>query len=187
MKLEITREQLGKIHSIACVDWKSKIEKFASADPFSPEIKFTEKQINEMIKACTAEQLPIVKEIFEVRDTWEDIKTLEDAISKLGEVDNEVRQLRLLQNIPNLERRVVAGQELAVITKALNNGTVLDWDDSNEYKYIPWWYLGKEFRLDIVSYYGSYSFCSARLYYKSENLAQYSADTFKVIWKDYIN
>src|SRR5690349_3012688 len=98
MKTEITRTELSKIHKIACSQWKPKIEKYANANPFSEKINFTEKEIQEMISACTAEQLPIVKEIFEIKDTWEDIKTLEDACKQLSELDDDVRQLRLLQN-----------------------------------------------------------------------------------------
>ena len=187
MKNNITREELKKIHDIACDTWKTKIKDYGSKDPFSETIKFTEKQINEMIKAFTDVQLPVVKEIFDVRDSWEDIKTVEDACKHLGEVDNEVRQLRLLQNIPNLDRKVISGQELVVISKALNNGTELDWDDHNEYKYFPWWYLGKNFRVNGVYYYSNYSHVPARLCVKSIEIGNYSATQFKDIWKDYMN
>jgi len=187
MKNSITREELKQIHDIACDSWKKKIKAFGSEDPFSAEIKFTEKQINEMITACTAEQLPIVKEIFDVRDTWEDIKTVEDACKQLGEIDNEVLQLRLLKNTPNLERKVVACQELVVISKALNNGIELDWDNHSEYKYFPWWYLGKNFRLGAVNYYSDCSCVPSRLCVKSSELGNYSASQFKDIWKDYMN
>lgn len=187
MKTSITREQLGKIHDIACKDWKLVLAKYATTNPFSPEIKFTEKQINEMVAACTPEQLPVVKEIFEVRDTWEDIKTVEDAITQLGEVDNEVRQLRLLQNIPNLERKILAGQELAVISKAMNGSWIADFDDHSQYKYYLWWYLGKNFRLSYSNVYCSFSDFPARLCVKSNEIAQYSASQFFNIWKDYMN
>lgn len=187
MKLKITRTELKEIHEISCVGWKPKIEKYAGRNPFGDEIEFSAKEIEEMVSASTKEQLPTVKRIFNITDTFESIEDVESACKYLGELDDDVRQLRLLQNIPNLNRRTLAGQELIVITKALNEGTVLDWDNSNEYKYIPWWYLGKDFRLDSVTYGIRSSRSCARLYYKSENLAQYSADKFKEIWKDYIN
>lgn len=187
MKTKITKSELQEIHKIACPDWAKKIANFTLRNPFGDTIEFSAKEINEMIKASTAEQLPTVKRIFEIVETHESIKTVEDACKHLGEIDDDVRQLRLLQNIPNLNRRTLAGQELIVITKALNEGTVLDWDNSNEYKYIPYWYLGKKFRLYDVFGRDSLSFVCAPLYTKSRELAEYSANKFFNIWKDYLN
>ena len=187
MKTTITRVELKEIYKIACPTWQSKIENYAKENPFSDTIEFSEKQIEGMIKASTVEQLPIVKKIFDIVDIFESIKTLEDACKQLGEIDNEVKQLRLLQNVPNLERKTLAGQELTVITKALNNKEVLDWNNSDECKYMSWWYLGDNFRLRGVGCCGSGSNVPARLYSVSREIAQYSADSFKEIWKDYIN
>ena len=187
MKLEIKRTELQEIHDIACVDWKKTILKYASRNPFGETIEFSAKEVEEMLKASNAEQLPTVKRIFEVVESFESIQTVEDACKHLGEIDDDVRQLRLLQNVPNLNRRALAGQELLILAKALNDGTELNWEDSNEYKYIPWWYLGKDFRLyDVFDYLRGSGSC-APLHYKSRDLAQYSADNFKEIWKDYMN
>lgn len=187
MKTTITKSELQEIHSIACADWAKKIANFTLRNPFGDEIEFSVKEIEEMISASTKEQLPTVKRIFNVVDTFESIEDVESACKFLGEIDDDVRQLRLLQNIPNLNRRTLAGQELIVITKALNEGTVLDWDNSNEYKYIPWWYLGKKFRLCYVGTHCSKSYVGAPLYLKSRKLAEYSANNFFSIWKDYLN
>jgi len=188
MKNSITRSELQKIHSIACDDWRSKIENYAKADPFSDTIKFTDKQIQEMVKASTAEQLPTVKEIFEIIETYESIKTLEDACKVLGGDDSEVQTLRTLQKVVGLDRTVVAGQELVVITRALNDKWTSDWEDSSEYKWFLWWYLGENFRLDCaVCCFGDCSTSSARLSNKSKDIALYSAKQFKTIWKEYLN
>jgi hypothetical protein len=187
MKTEITRTQLKEIHDIACKDWKSKISAYGAKDPFSETIKFSEKEIQEMVNACTPEQLPIVKEVFNVTDTFESIKTVEDACKHLGEIDSEVRELRLLQNIPNINRRTLAGQELIVITKALNSGWTVDFDDYQQNKFILWWYLGKNFRLHCVFECVMASCVGAPLCHKSKEVANYSAKQFKSIWKDYLN
>lgn len=187
MKNSIQREQLKQIHDIACDTWKKKIISYGAKYPFSDTITFTEKQIGEMISACTKEQLPVLKGIFEIKNNWEDIKTVDEACKYLGEIDNEVRELGLLQNIPNLSRKTLATQELVVITKALNSGWIADFDDSDQYKYILWWYPGKEFRLGGVSYCSVSSHVPARLCYKSSEIATYSASQFFDIWKDYMN
>lgn len=116
-----------------------------------------------------------------------EITSVEDACKYLGEIDSDVRELRLLQNVPNLSRKILAGQELTVITKALNGDWSADFDNSNQYKYILWWYLGSNFRLDCVYDCHSDSSIPARLCYKSEKIANYSANTFKEVWKEFMN
>lgn len=151
MKTTITRIELKTIHDIACTDWKPRLTKYASKDPFSDLIKFTKEQIQEMIQACTKEHLPIVREIFDIQDTMSKIDSLKSAISYLGEKDEDVQQLRLLQSYKGLARYIIAEQELVVLTKALNEGEILDWDNPSQYKYYSWWYLGSNFHLNNVN------------------------------------
>lgn len=184
MKTTITRSQLGDIYEIACKDWKTKIKEYGSKNPFSETIEFTEKQVNEMVSACTAEQLPVVKAIFEIKDITKEIKTLEDAIKYLGEKDEETLLLNRMEGLP---RHIVAEQEIVVITKALNEKYVLDWDNHSESKYFLWWCLGKNFRLCNVDCYSSSSVCSSRLCFKSREVAEYAAQQFKETYKDFMN
>lgn len=116
-----------------------------------------------------------------------EIVSVEDACKYLGEIDPDVHELRLLQNVPNLGRKTLAGQELTVVTKALNGDWVANFDNGNQYKYIVWWYLGNYFRLSCLNCYNALSDVPARLCYKSEKLANYSATTFKEIWRDFMN
>jgi len=64
----ITVEDMEKIYSIACATWKEKIilltNEYKDKNPFVNKVYLPEKIKNEMLKACTAEQLPIVKSIF---------------------------------------------------------------------------------------------------------------------------
>lgn len=186
MKTVITRTELKKIYEIACSTWQPKIEKFAQRNPFGEEIEFSGKEIQEMLNASTVEQLPIVKEVFNIQNTWEKIKSLEGAIKYLGESDEEVKILKQL-NSCSLPRHIIAEQELVIITKALNEKQELDWNDLNNYKYFIWWYLGDNFRLNVVYSYDTVSFCSARLCFISRERAQHSATHFKEFYKDYMN
>src|SRR6478736_1789036 len=110
MKLKITKSELQEIHKIACADWAKKIANFTLRNPFGNEIEFSAKEIEEMLSASTKEQLPTVKRIFNVVDTFESIKTLENAILFLGESDEEVKQLRVLQSV-KISDRILAQQE----------------------------------------------------------------------------
>lgn len=187
MKLEITREELKQIHDIACSNWQEKIKAYGSKDPFSAEIKFTEKQIQEMISACDSKQLPIVKEIFDVKDSWEDIKTVEDAINKLGEKNEDVIQLRKLQSIEGLAEYILNNQIAIILTKALNDGWVANWNNHNEYKYYPWFYLGDNFRCDDCTNWNTHSHASSRLSLKSSELAIYAGKQFTEVYKKFMN
>lgn len=187
MKLTIKREDLKRIHRVACSDWKTKIENFANRSPFDGEITFKESEIKAMLTACNQEQLPIVKEVFEVVDTFERIKTLEDAVIYLGESDEEVVTLRLLQSVVGLARHVIAEQELVVVIKALNEKHTFDWSNSNEYKYYNWFYLdGGKFRFYCSGYRDTDSCCSSRLCFKSNELSLYASKQFENLYKEYL-
>ena len=187
MKTKINKSDLKKIYNIACTDWKKKIKDYASKDPFTSEIEFTEKQIKEMLSASTPDQLPVVKEVFEVKDTFESIDSVELACRYLGESDQDVKELRLLENIKGLSRKLLSGQELTVIIKALNEKEKLDWDNSSQVKYYLWWYLGSSFRLNDCYYGYSYSDTPAHLCFKSRDIALYAASKFKNIFEDHYN
>jgi len=85
----------------------------------------------------------------------------------------------------DFEKYINACSVLAKVTEIYNEGTILDWKDSNIYKYLPYKYFGGgSFR---VSVYFGYSLldCSARLYYKSKKLTNKSYENFKEFWEDY--
>ena len=66
----VTVDDMEQIYSIACKTWKEKIisltNEYKDKNPFINKVYLPEKIINEMIKACTEEQLPIVKKIFKI-------------------------------------------------------------------------------------------------------------------------
>lgn len=62
--VKIERKQLEVIYDIACSDWKLKIENIAREQLFGDEIELTESQVDEMFKAATKDQFPILLGIF---------------------------------------------------------------------------------------------------------------------------
>ena len=70
-----------------------------------------------------------------------EITTVEQAVNYLGEQDETVITLRALQSVLKENHYSLVTQELIVVVKALNEGKVLDWNDSNEIKYYLWWDL----------------------------------------------
>lgn len=84
----------------------------------------------------------------------------------------------------------VAYKKLKVITRALNENWKKDWSNSNEYIYFPWFEMDKKpgssfFPSRYISWH-SYSTVSARLGFKSRELALYAAKQFEVIYHKYM-
>jgi hypothetical protein len=59
----IKRKELQKIHDIACDGWKQRIANIASGQPFG-DIKLSQAEVDEMFKAATPKQLPVLENIF---------------------------------------------------------------------------------------------------------------------------
>ena len=187
MKTIIKKSELKSIYDIACPTWKPVIEKYAQRNPFDIEVEFSEQEIHQMIGACTKEQLPIVKSIFEVVETHKELKTIKDCINKLTEEDEEIIQLRKLESIKDLSEHILNNQIAVVIIKALNDGWIPDWNDSNQYKYYPWFCLGENFRFNYYDSFYTYSFVSSRLCLKSRELAIYAGQQFGETYKKFMN
>jgi hypothetical protein len=117
--------------------------------------------------------------------THEKIKTFEDACAKLGIKPEEV-----LVNISNLGEdgiAVRAFHKALIICKALNEGWKPDWNDSNQYKYYPWFDMDSS---SGFSFYGygydfSYSRLGSRLCFKSREIAIYAGKQFENNYKEF--
>lgn len=179
MKLEITRLELKQIHDIACKDWKPIITNYGTKNPFSPTIEFTEKQVNEMIQDCTAEQLPVVSKIFDIQDITQKLQTFEKVLEYLGEEDLEVVEYRKLVKA-EIASKPLYFQMAICIVRAYNEKHELDWSDSNEYKYYIWWYMNNFRLIDVCGVRGNSTAPSA-LYFKSSTLAKLVANNQEFI------
>lgn len=170
MKLEITRQELEQIYNIACTTWKPKLKEYALNDPFSETIIFTEKQVKEMITACTVDQLPTVSKIFDIKDITERLQTFEKVLEYLGEEDKEVVEYRKLVKAEITSRSLYFQMGICIV-RAYNEKYELNWSDSNEYKYYIWWYMSN-FRLCGVGSLGEGSIAPSALCFKSSSLAK---------------
>ncbi len=89
----------------------------------------------------------------------------------------------------SLPDHVKAYMQLCIITKALNEGWVPDWTDSNEYKYYPWFDLSKGvsgFSYGGYSTWGTGTNAASRLCFKSSELAKFAGTQFVEIYRVYI-
>jgi hypothetical protein len=90
------------------------------------------------------------------------------------------------------EEAINAYFKIRSIAHVLNEGWFPDWDNSNEYKYYPWFYMdskaGSGFgrSCDVYVCGDSYSVVGSRLCFKSEELAKYAATQFINEYRDYM-
>jgi hypothetical protein len=112
------------------------------------------------------------------------VKTFDDACKVLNV---NATELAVIFSSPILTSTILASDtasikaytKLILITRALNEGWEPDWDDDDEYKHYPWFYMQDSgFRLIDVDCHYTYSGVGSRLCFKSEELAQYAAKQF---------
>jgi hypothetical protein len=128
---------------------------------------------DEQLKAFALENYP---ELGKITDR---IKTFEDACRELGvkPVDDSF-----------LTPDESAYMKLKVIAKALNEGWKPDWNDSNEYKYYPWFSMsssGVGFSCDDCSFSRSIAPVGSRLVFKNRELAEYAGKQFAAEYKEF--
>lgn len=142
------------------------------------------------------------KDIFKPNDIKERVKSFEDACNELGENNSLVQAYRTAEfNISgNLEDilDVIAYLKLRIICAALNEGWKPQFTE-DERRWYPWFILWTEEELKadkkLRIFCGrsdnagavSYSFYSACLAVKSEELAEYCGKQFIDIWADFIS
>jgi hypothetical protein len=148
-----------------------------------------ESQARSLYRTATAEfkqmlETTFGKEFFSMKIT-DRIKTYEDACRELGiadQLDVTLVELGFTPDEINLRK-------IKTITEALNEGWKPDWNNSEQYKYYPY------FRMSS----GGFVFCgtscgdsrasagaASRLCFKSSELAEYAGKQFLKLYSDYI-
>lgn len=121
----------------------------------------------------------------------EKIKTVEEAFKKQG-LDPE--NLPRVSSLPEKHQKaIIAHYILIIVTEALNDGWVPDWNNQNQYKYFPWFEVkaskskpaGFGFSLTFYGRSGTDTSLGSRLCFKSSELALYAAEQFKDLYEEY--
>ena len=117
------------------------------------------------------------KKFFEQKIT-DRVKTFEDVLQILGESFN-VRGGETADEI--------AYRKLKLIARCLNEGWSPDWNDEDQEKYYPWFYMDSDpgFGLGSVRCHLSVSDVGSRLCFKTEALAKHAVNHFLDIYKNY--
>lgn len=91
----IKRSDLKQIHEIACVEWKTKIQKYGMDSPFEDKIRLTKEQVTEMFNAATKYQRPVLESIFGDFINEPDLAEIKMDANQYMEVDGSNSSIRL--------------------------------------------------------------------------------------------
>ena len=123
---------------------------------------------------------PINKNDMEIT---EKIKTYEDALKETGRPD--VPDMSAFPE--DMRKHFTALYKMVVIVEALNEGWKPDWNNTNERKCFPWFWMSPSsfaFNDSVCVYEYADAGSGYRLRLKSYELADYCGKQFEDIWKD---
>lgn len=113
------------------------------------------------------------------------VKSFEDACQVLG-ISTNVPEVKGLPR--KHQKAIIANYKLIVIAEALNEGWKPNWQDSDEYKYYPWFDMsnpaGVGYSYTHHSASGTYAAIGSRLCLKNRELAIYFGQTFTDLFND---
>lgn len=113
------------------------------------------------------------------------VKSFEDACQVLG-ISTNVPEVKGLPR--KHQKAIIANYKLIVIAEALNEGWKPNWQDSDEYKYYPWFDMSNPAGVGYSSTNSAASYTTAnfgsRLCLKNRELAIYFGQTFTDLFND---
>ena len=144
--------------------------------------KETAKKLYDSVPDFFKEQLEAAfgKDAFRKID-YKDIKTFKDACNAL-DIDPDA----VCNKGDTLDE--AAYKKLKIIAKAINQGWVPDWDNTNERKWFPWFSLASGFGFDDSGYSCgcSRTVVGSRLCFESEEKADYAGKQFTAIYEEFL-
>lgn len=119
------------------------------------------------------------------------VKTFENACRVLGiKATGAFTTNTPVEELLNDCKSISAYAKLIVIARALNGGWEPDWNDSDEYKYYPWFRMSSGsasgFSCDGYGYGCTSTGVGARLCFKSRELAEYAGKQFEDIYREFM-
>jgi hypothetical protein len=117
------------------------------------------------------------------KNVTERIKTVEDVLS-----DHHITQEELNAMFDGVPEHLKHQYVAELLAASLNEGWKPNWDDSNEYKYFPWFEMGGSSGLQFIDYvyWGSHSSVGSRLCFRSRELAEYAGKQFTGLYKEFM-
>lgn len=163
----------------------------------APTVKYEDKEVAEKEAARLAEKLGVEVTTLqavtatEPKDITKRVKSYADACAVLGiEPMNEEVLVKL-----GFTGEEIARRKVGTIAEALNEGWGPNWNDTDEYKHYPWFYIkpntyGASAGLSCVHTLNALTATSAdigsRLCFKTSALARYAGETFTELYEQFL-
>lgn len=163
----------------------------------APTVKYEDKEVAEKEAARLAEKLGVEVTTLqavtaaEPKDITKRVKSYADACAVLGiEPMNEEVLVKL-----GFTGEEIARRKVGTIAEALNEGWVPNWNDTDEYKYYPWFYIepntyGAHAGLSCAYTHHALTATAAhigsRLCFKTSALARYAGETFTELYTQFL-
>lgn len=152
-------------------------------------LQLEEQTAKNLYKTASPEFKQMLEESFGKKlfltDICDRIQTIEDVLQIVGKTYEEVVPYRVPKT--KKQRSQNAYALLQEITEAYNEGVVLDWNNSSQSKYYPWWEKkGVGWVIGRYRYYYSCVYLGFGLYFVSEETAKDAATKFEDIYIDYL-
>lgn len=116
------------------------------------------------------------------KDVKERFKTVQDVLAHHMLTEEEFNEKCADLNADEKSYRF-----LKMLAECLNEGWQPDWNNDNQYKYYPWFYMGGSsgFRYRAYDLWGSYSDVGSRLCFIDYDTAKYVGEQFIDLYKEY--
>jgi hypothetical protein len=117
------------------------------------------------------------------KPVMERIKTIDDVLA-----DNGLTKATFDKQCEALTDDEKNYRLLKLVSKSLNEDWTPNWNDEDQYKYYPWFYMGGSsgFRFDGYAYRLSSSPVGSRLCFKTSKLAEYAGKQFEDVYKQFM-
>lgn len=159
----------------------------------APTVKYEDKEVAEKEAARLAEKLGVevttLKAVTKTapKDITKRVKSYADACAVLGiEPMNEEVLVKL-----GFTGEEIARRKVGTIAEALNEGWVPNWNDTDEYKYYPYFYIepnnfsasaGLSYASTANALTNAAASIGSRLCFKTSELARYAGKTFTELY-----
>ncbi|HRG39124.1 MAG TPA: hypothetical protein PK289_11380, partial [Bacteroidia bacterium] len=135
------------------------------------------------IKQLNNREAALKKELSQIEKDREILKNKDKITSKVKSFEDACKVLKIKPTLPVVgslpkkhQAAIVANYKLVIITEALNEGWIPNWDNSNEMKYYPYFDMTKAsgFSYFDFSNWNAGTDAASRLCFKNSELAKFA-------------
>jgi len=187
---KISRQNLLELYNNVCENWQKEITKLVLFQTTN-EIEVEQSLITKAFSEADAKQNKLLNKYFKIEEFGDEYRmkictSWESLLKHLGKKESEMLPYKLPKT--NLEISVNSYIKLCTIIEFLNYDWICDFNDSNQYKYYPyfifeknsWWFNG------VDGHCSHSDGLSALAYLKNHKLAEFIGKNFTKEYSEYL-